>query len=134
VANEVIIFGSPEGMAVTWLTGKLGTGVKISTKVPAPRPAKFARVLLTGGPRLDLAYREAQLTFQGWGATETEAEDICNLAYGHIFAVAGETVNGVFVRKVREIGGVVNFEDPESTSPRYQFTVGAACRYVSLGA
>jgi hypothetical protein len=73
MSNEVIKFGDAEAMAIAWLTGKLGSGVLIHTKVPDPRPPKFVQVVVTGGRRVDLAYRRAQLTFKCWGATEVEA-------------------------------------------------------------
>lgn len=132
MSNEAIVFGDAEAMAIAWLSGKLGSGVQISTKVPLPRPAKFVQVVLTGGRRLDLVYRRAQLTFKCWGATEVEASDLCNLTYGHFFAVAGETVGGVTVRRVDEVGAPANVPDPESDLPRYQFTAGAECRGTAI--
>lgn len=132
MSNEVIKFGDAEAMAIAWLTGKLGSGVLIHTKVPNPRPAKFVQVVLTGGRRIDLAYRRAQLTFKCWGATEVAASDLCDLTYAQFFAVAGETVGGVTVRRVDEVGAPANVPDPESDLPRYQFTVGAECRGTAI--
>lgn len=125
---EVIAPADYEALAVTWLTGKLGSGIAIHSKVPPTRPAAFVKVIRTGGHRLDLAYHEGQLTFECWGATETAAEAIAKLAYGHMFALAGDSVSGVFVRRVVEVGGIVNSQDPESQSPRYVFTVALQAR------
>lgn len=132
MSNEVIVFDDAEAMAIAWLTGKLGSGVGISTKVPLPRPMKFVQVVLTGGRRLDIAYRRAQLTFKCWGATEVEASNLCNLTYAQFFAVAGETVGGITVRRVDEVGAPANVPDPESDRPRYQFTAGAECRGTAI--
>lgn len=126
--NEVIAPTDYEALAVTWLTGKLGSGVAIHSKVPKERPAVFAKVIRTGGHRLDLAYHEGQLTFECWAESEIAAEAIAVLAYGHMFALAGDSAGGVFVRRVVEVGGIVNSQDAESQLPRYVFTVGVQAR------
>lgn len=125
---EVIAPADYEALAVTWLTGKLGSGVVPHTKVPTARPATFVKVIRTGGHKVDIAYHEGQITFECWAATETAAEAIAKLAYGHMFALAGDSVSGVFVRRVVEVGGIVNSEDPETKLPRYIFTVGVQAR------
>lgn len=129
---EAIAPGNYEAAAITWLTGKLGTGVAIHTKVPAPRPEKFVKVIRTGGHRLDLAYYEAQLTFECWATNEDDAGDIANLAYGNLFAAAGQEAGSIFIRKVVEVGGIVNSQDPESTTCRYMFTAGVQGRMAVL--
>ena len=129
---EIIAPPDYEALAVSWLTGKLGTGVAIHSKVPTTRPAVFAKVIRTGGHKLDLAYHEGQLTFECWGATETAAEAVAKLAYGNMFALAGDSVGAVFVRRVVEVGGVVNSQDPETHNPRYVFTVGVQARMTVL--
>jgi hypothetical protein len=125
---EIIAPGNYEALAVTWLTGKLGTGVAIHSKVPKVRPPVFAKVIRTGGHRLDLAYYEAQLTFECWGPDEDQAGALAVLAYGHMFALAGDSVSGIFVRRVIEVGGIVNSQDPESQQSRYVFTLGVQAR------
>lgn len=130
--SELVAFPDAEAMAITWLTGKLGTGVGISTGVPNPRPAEFVKVTRTGGVQRDIVYDEAQLTFECWGTDEVAAYMLCRLVRAHFANVAGEIVAGVYVRKVIEIGGPANFPDPESTSPRYQYTAGAVCRGAAI--
>jgi hypothetical protein len=129
---EVIAPGNFEGVAVTWLTGKLGSGIGIHSRVPDPRPASFVKVIRTGGHKVDLAYYEAQLTFECWGPDEDTAGNLAALTYGQFFAVAGEIVNGIFIRKIVEVGGIVNDQDQASTTPRYVFTVGAQGRMTVL--
>jgi hypothetical protein len=132
VVDQVIAFPDAEATAVTWLTGRLGTGVGVSTRIPNPRPAKLCRVTRTGGVRRDLVTDDAQLTFECWGPTETDAFEICRLARAYLYAAAGQTVGGVFVRKVTDVGGPTNFPDPESDSPRYQFTATVAVRGAAI--
>jgi hypothetical protein len=131
MASEVIVFPDAEALAITWLTGKIDTVVTY-TKVPDPRPDELIKVTTTGGHRLDLAYREAQLTFECWAEDNVRASEIARAAHAHMHAAAGETVDGAYVRKVVGIGGPVNFPDPESTSARYQFTVGVHCRGAAI--
>ena len=130
--SEVIAFPDAEALAITWLTGKLGAGVEISTKVPDPRPDKFVKVTRTGGVRRDISADDAQLTFECWGLTEIDASAICRLVRAHLMAAAGVTVGAAYVRKVTEVGGPANFPDPESTMPRYQYTASVACRGVAI--
>jgi hypothetical protein len=132
VANEVIAFPDAEALAIVWLTGKLGTGVKISTKVPATRPDKFVKVTRTGGVQRDIAADDAQLTFECWALSEIDASAICELVRANLKAAAGERVGTAYVRKVTEVGGPANFPDPESTMPRYQYTASVACRGTAI--
>lgn len=122
MASEVIAGPDVEALVITWLAGKLGSGVGISTQISNPRPAKLCRVRRTGGFRNDLIADSAQLTFECWGPDEATAFDICRLARAHLEAAAGEFVDGVWVLRVTEVGGPSNFPDPESDSPRYQYT------------
>lgn len=132
VANEVIAFPDAEALAIAWLTGKLGAGVMISTRVPTTRPPKFVKVTRTGGVQLDITADQAQLTFECWALSETDASALCRLVRAHFKAIAGETVSGVFARSVAEVGGPTNFPDPASTSPRYQYTASVACRGTAI--
>lgn len=133
VANEVIIFGDSEAAAIVWLNPRL-TPVKVSTQIPSTRPDELVRVSRTGGVRRDLITDQAQLTFECWAKTGVRASAICSLIRAHMSAAEGETINGLWIYKVTEVGGPVNFPDPESTSPRYQLTLAVASRYAALGA
>lgn len=127
--SEVVAFPDAETVAVAWLDGKLGAGVGISTKVPVPRPPALCKVTRTGGAgRVNLVTDDAQLTFECWGPDEESAADVARLARAHMHAAAGEMVGPAYVRKVFDVGGPSNFPDPESDSPRYQFTVGVQLR------
>jgi hypothetical protein len=132
MSNEVIAFPDAEAVAITWLTGKLGAGVKISTRVPAQRPDGFVKVTRTGGVQRDISADDAQLTFECWALSEVTASRICELVRAHLKAAAGQTVGNAYVRKVTEVGGPANFPDPESTTPRYQYTASVACRGAAI--
>lgn len=132
VANEVVAFADAEALAITWLTGKLGSGVTLHTKVPPTRPAKFVKVIRTGGTQRDIIADGAQLTFECWAANEIDASAICRLVRAHLKAAAGEIVGGSYVRKVTDVGGPSNLPDPESTSARYLYTATVVIRGVAI--
>lgn len=126
MVNELIVFGDAEALAVTWLSSRLDK--QVGTKVPDPRPSQCVKVVATGGTRRDLAYREAQLTFECWADNETDAADLAALVDAHMNAAEAETVNDSFIRKVLHVGGPVNSPDPESNSSRYLVTKGVQYR------
>lgn len=132
MANELIAFADAEALAVTWLTGKLGTGVAISTQVPNPRPDKHVKVIAVGARRTDLAYREARLVFECWATNETDASAIAELVDAHMNGAEAETVGGSFIRRVSHVGGPVNSADPESNTPRYLVTKAITYRGAAL--
>jgi hypothetical protein len=121
MAGELIQWADAEALAVTWLTGKLGSAT-VGTKVPNPRTAAFVKVVTTGGYRRDRAYIETQLTLECWADTEPAAAALAALVSAHMDAMETETVNGAFVRRVAHVGGPVNSPDPDSNAPRYLVT------------
>jgi hypothetical protein len=121
MAGELIQWADAEALAVTWLTGKLGSAT-VGTKVPNPRTAAFVKVVVTGNYEADRAYMGSQLTFECWADTETAAADLAVLVAAWVNALETETVNGAFVRRVIHVGGPVNSPDPDSNGPRYLVT------------
>lgn len=118
---------------MTWLKPRLAP-VRIATKVPSPRPNELVKVSLTGGSEPNRVSEWSQLTFECWALDTDRASDICReIVKPWIKALTGESVNGVFVRSVRTVGGPVYFEDPETKLPRYQYTAELQHRYVSVG-
>jgi hypothetical protein len=130
--TEVVIFGDLEAAAITWLNPRL-TSVKVATEVLSPRPPELVKVSLTGGSEPNRVTEWSQLTFECWAAKSYRASEICRLLKAHLHAMEGETVGGVFVRRVRTVGAPVSFPDPETNIPRYQYTAELNCRYVSVG-
>ena len=116
--SERIVFPDAEAVAVAHMPD---LGVSMSTKVPNPRPASFVRVTRTGGSRRDLVTDGAQLTFEAWAATDVEASDLAALARSYVYQLAEDQVGPI--RGARDVSAPVSFPDPESGSPRYQFTV-----------
>jgi len=122
--GEVLVTPDAEAAAVTFLRSKLGAlADKVATKVPSTMPNKMVRVSLTGGTRVNVATDTAQLTVECWAPDEPTASNLARTAQAHMFSAAGTTAGGVFVRRVDSVGGVQFFPDPDTTKPRYQFTV-----------
>ncbi|MET7741981.1 hypothetical protein [Streptomyces sp. NPDC005385] len=131
--TEVIVFADAEALAISYLKTKI-PGVTISTKVPDPRPSngKLIKVTRVGGSKLRLNADSPLLVFECWGSTTVEASTLCQTARAYVSAMAGETVNGVWVFKVREVGGPAFFPDGETTLPRYQFSAAIDTKGVAL--
>ncbi|MFK0057996.1 hypothetical protein ACIQTN_02005 [Streptomyces werraensis] len=134
MATEVIVFPDAEALAIAYLKSKLSavTGLKVVTKIPDPRPSKLIKVTRVGGTKLRLNADSPVLAFECWAPTSVEASDLAKYARAYVNAMEGEKVNGVWVYKVREVGGPVNFPDSETEIPRYQFSVAIDTKGVAL--
>lgn len=131
MTTEVIAFPDAEAVVIGYLKTKIA-GVYISTKVPSPRPVKLIKVTRLGGSKLRLNADSPLLAFECWAATSVEAFELCRLARAYVDAMAGENVGGTWVFKVQEVGGPAYFPDPDTTSPRYQFSVVIDMKGVTL--
>lgn len=125
---EAVLFGDLEAVAVAWLNPLLDP-VKVRTEVPNPRPDELVKITLTGGSDPDIVSRWSQLTFECWALESDRASEICRRVAAYVRAIEGETVAGVFVRKVRTVGAPVSFPDPDTALPRYQVTLELNHRY-----
>lgn len=121
---EVLVSPDVESAGVLYLRSALGVlADKVATKVPATMPNSMVRVSLTGGSRTGIVSDAAQLTVECWSANEPTASLLARTAHAYMRAAAGVTAGGLFVRRVETVGGVQFFPDPDTTKPRYQFTV-----------
>lgn len=109
-----------EGAFVTYLNAQLTPPV--STRVPNPRPASHVRVQVVGGDVPNVTLEAPRLLVECWAATSTGAALLARQAWARISETPGTTVGDAFVSRVRS-SRPVNFPDPDTTSPRYQFTV-----------
>ena len=121
---EILVTPDAELAAVTFLRAGLGAlADRVATKVPAAMPNRMVKVSLTGGSRLNVASDTAQLTVECWGPDEPTTSNLARTAQALMFSAAWTIAGGVFVRRVDSVGGVQFFPDPDTTKPRYQFTV-----------
>jgi hypothetical protein len=131
MTTEVIAFPDAEAVAIAYLKSRIA-GVTVSTKIPDNRPPKLIKVTRVGGTKLRLNADSPLLVFECWGSTTVEASELGRLARAYVDAMAGEKVNGVWVYKVREVGGLAFFPDPDTKLPRYQFSVAIDMKGASL--
>lgn len=108
-----------EGAFVTFLNAELTPPV--STRVPNPRPASHVRVQVVGGDVLNVAMESPRLLVECWAASQGAAVTLARQAWAHIQASRHTFVGSAFVLSTN-LSRPVNFPDPDTTSPRYQFT------------
>jgi hypothetical protein len=93
----------------------------VSTRVPNPRPASHVRVQVVGGSVLNVAMEQPRLLIECWAATQGAAVALARQAWAQVQATRGTFVEAAFVVSV-DASRPVNFPDPDTSSPRYQFT------------
>ena len=108
-----------EGAFVTFLNAELTPPV--STRVPNPRPASHVRVQVVGGAVDNIAFESPRLLVECWAATSVAAAALARQAWAQIQSTRYTTVGTAFVLSTN-LSRPVNFPDPDTTSPRYQFT------------
>jgi hypothetical protein len=104
---------------VTYLNAELTP--LVMTRVPRDRPATFVRVQVVGGDVPSLVFEQPRLLVECWAATSDDAAALARQAWAQIQATRGTFVGDAFVLDT-DLGRPVNFPDPDTTSPRYQFT------------
>ena len=92
------------------------------------------RVSLAGGPRQNMVVDRPMVTVQSWAPDSVTALEQARLAHAHLWAAAGAEHAGVWVRTVRDTGGLTFYPDPDTDDPRYQFTVELNLRPAPLEA
>lgn len=133
---EVIVFPDVEAIVISYLNTEfeaLDETARASTKVPPTRPAKFVRVLRTGGSS-SLIEDRAQLTVEAWANTAVVANALMQLTRGLIKAIDQVTVSNVTYQFYRpqEFSGPANRPDPDSGMERYTETFSVGVRGTAL--
>lgn len=100
----------------------------VHAKVPATRPARFYRVLRTGGPRRNLVVDGAQITVESWAESDEDAQGMAQEARGILHTLPGQVIGDVLVCRVDELSGPANLPDPLSDQPRYTQSFSVALR------
>jgi hypothetical protein len=111
-----------EGL-VAYLNGLLAPAV--STRVPNPRPVSFVRVGRVGGDQINMAQERAVVLVECWAATAPAAWALAREAHGLLAGREPLEIPGAELSS-RSLSSPVNYPDPATTSPRYQFTMTAA--------
>lgn len=126
--SQLVVSPDVEGMAVAALNAEFEVrmpGVTWGTKIPRERPAKFGRLMLSGGTEETMITDQVQLIVEGWaeGVTaEKDAGDITRLGVAALKALDGILYGGF------TIGHPANLPDPVTSQTRYTALVGVRVR------
>lgn len=109
-----------EGRLVTYLGPQVAPAV-VATRIPNPRPALLVRVGRVGGEQLNLIQERPVVLFECWAADDLASWQLAKKVWGlvqgrTILEIAGLELSG------RSLSTPVNYPDPVSNLPRYQFT------------
>jgi hypothetical protein len=116
--HQPIVFPDAEAVVI----GHLGPllDIPVTTSIPNSRPAKFLRVMRTGGPATSVIIDQAQLTFEAWGDGSVDASNLARQARAAVNAMPGRVPG---VQRVAELSGPGNLPDPHSSQARYSWNV-----------
>lgn len=110
-----------EAAVVSLLDGAMSANV--ATAVPNPRPASggYLRVTRAGGGQRNLIQSDPRVLIECWHDDEVAAFDLARHAWALLWAAQDSFMTAdVYVTRV-ESTEPVNFPDPDTDSPRYQF-------------
>jgi hypothetical protein len=122
--GEVIVFPDVEAVVVDFLAEHLsaaGVTIPVSTRVPSPRPARFVRVMRTGGAASSIVTDAAQVTVESYGGSESSTVVLAQFTRGLLRSMPGR-VSAPVIYRVDEAGGPSNFPDPLTAQTRYSQT------------
>lgn len=122
---EPITFPDAEAVVIGYLNPLLiadGDTARASTRVPAERPGRLVRPVLTGSSRRSLSKEDAQVTVECWAPNSADARALAGKVYGWLSAL---DVGGSHVPAgpAGWVGGPYSDPDPDTGSPRYVMTV-----------
>lgn len=98
--------------------------VAVGTSVPNPRPGSFVRVQRIGGGQVNMIQERPSVLVECWAPTRLAAWNLAAEAHSSLVGRNSLEYNGVELED-RALSSPVNYPDPSTASPRYQFTVQA---------
>lgn len=120
MANDLKLV-NVEAVLVSYLrTNPFIAAAGVATQLPNPRPAKFVRVQRIGGDEKNMIQERPFILVECWGSTQTEAWTLAAACWEALRGREPLEHNG-FELLERRVSSPVNYPDPSTTSPRYQF-------------
>jgi hypothetical protein len=119
---ELVVFPDVEGLVIAYLRSKLTDGTKAYTKVPAQRPNRFVKITAAGGADRNLVLSSRLVIVQCWDLDAVKASELAEWCYA-ILRSAQHDATAPDVRNVAIVSAPQSFPDPDTSTPRYQFTV-----------
>ncbi|MBW3663572.1 MAG: hypothetical protein KY469_10775 [Actinobacteria bacterium] len=133
--SDPVAFPDIEAALVAWLPTVLaahGIDQPVTTRVPNPRPARFIRVVRTGGPQRNVVVDGAQVTFECWDDDAPAAAHTARIVRAVVAAARNvRTPSGELIYHTDEFSGPALLPDV-SGQPRYSWTVQLHTRGVPL--
>lgn len=109
-----------EALVIRALKDTPGITVGVGVRVPNPRPASFIRVNRIGGAQINMVQERPVILVECWGPDELTAWNLAAAAHEALEGRDPLEVNGVELSD-RDVSSPVNYPDPSTASPRYQF-------------
>jgi len=92
-------------------------GVRVSTRIPNPRPDALVRVMLTGGAgRSSVVLHTSTVAVEAWGPDVPSASSLANYVDALLFAAPGDIPD---LYGVRSVGAVQYYPDADTGAERY---------------
>lgn len=127
-APEVVVFPDVVRALIPFLTARLtarGVPAHVGSRIPTDRPTRLVRVGQAGGSQL-LAVANPLVLIECWDVDESHAYDLAAVCAQEILAATRSRTPiapGVWIGGASDAASLpVNFPDPLTTLPRYQFT------------
>lgn len=98
--------------------------VKVSSKVPSPRPATFVRAWANGGAAINRVLEDVQITVDVWAPTQPGASELAGVIRTAFLNDAQAAMP--LVRAVSEV--TRPYSQPDETSERYRATYSLRVR------
>lgn len=127
---EIVLFDGVEKVVIPYLQNQLdmrGKTVRVATKIDNPRTPVQIRIRVAGGSGSNPVLSSRTVIFECYSPNSSDAEDLAELAFA-IMKAARFDSSVPAIRNVTVIGAPVSFPDPDTTLPRYQFTLGILLR------
>lgn len=124
---EIITAPDVEAVAISYLKSHLTDGTKVATKAPTPVIGRFVRVQSAPGGNDSLVLSERLLIVQCWDPQAPAASALAEWCFAILKAAQRDPAEPR-IRAVTVAGTPASFPDPDTTLPRYQFTVGLTLR------
>lgn len=111
-----------EATIVGYLRSLPAITAPVGTRIPNPRPAAFIRVQRVGGEKRNMIQERPVVLIECWGGTEVSAWTLASNAWAALDGREELTYGGAELAE-RSLSSPVNYPDPSTTSPRYQFNM-----------
>lgn len=116
-----------EAAVIEALRPVVPAGTVVATQIPRTAtgelrfPARMVRVTRTGGVMFSPAHDRPTVLVECWASTSTEAWGLVGLCRAEMASWDDEAAAGAWLTHRAEVSGPVNYPDPRTADPRYQF-------------